>query len=480
MRQQRNGAAPKAAFVIDAPTSAAIEGADTLHAQGIIVTTLEEAAMVHPELVQRAFSAVRVDESKFVALWNALWRGGVFVYVPRGVEALVPVWIAHPASGTDRAVFPSTVVVLDEGAALTVIDAYASTSGPAALFSDAMVILSAGRDARLDYDTVQQWGEGVWHVAVQRTVLDANAKLRFMGVTLGARLQKVWWDVLLEGIGSEADVLGICFGDGTQHFDHQSLQAHRGAETRSNLLLKVAVRDRARSVYGGMIDVAPTAVHADGYVANRNLLLSQGAKADSIPKTRDPCQRREVRSRCHRGPHRLRPALLSHGPGRSARRGELVDRPRLHGRRPRPCPASRLRGARRSAPRRRDRRWVRGRGRGGRAMSEGWVDVARVSDIPPGCAARVEIDETPVAIFNVDGTFYALDDTCSHAEASLSEGDLDIDRCVIECPLHGSSFDLRTGEPLSLPAVEPVRAHRIETTDDGVLRVALATEVVAS
>ena len=284
MRQQRNGAAPKAAFVIDAPTGAAIEGADTLHAQGIIVTTLEEAAMVHPELVQRAFSAVRVDELKFVALWNALWRGGVFVYVPRGVEALVPVWIAHPASGTDRAVFPSTVVVLDEGAALTVIDAYASTSGPAALFSDAMVILSAGRDARLDYDTVQQWGEGVWHVAVQRTVLDANAKLRFMGVTLGARLQKVWWDVLLEGIGSEADVLGICFGDGTQHFDHQSLQAHRGAETRSNLLLKVAVRDRARSVYGGMIDVAPTAVHADGYVANRNLLLSQGAKADSIPR----------------------------------------------------------------------------------------------------------------------------------------------------------------------------------------------------
>ena len=77
-----------------------IEGADTLLAQGIIVTTLEEAAVVHPELVQRAFAAVRVDESKFVALWNALWRGGVFVYVPRGVEALVPVWIAHPGGAS--------------------------------------------------------------------------------------------------------------------------------------------------------------------------------------------------------------------------------------------------------------------------------------------------------------------------------------------------------------------------------------------
>jgi Fe-S cluster assembly protein SufD len=284
MRAQRDGAAPKAAFVIDSPVPAPIEGADTLQAQGIIVTTLEEASMVHPELVQRALAAVRVDESKFIALWNALWRGGVFVYVPQGVEALVPVWIAHPAGGNDRAVFPSTVVVLEAGSTLTVIDAYASPAGSAALFSDAMVILSAGRDARLDYNTVQQWGEGVWHVALQRTVLDANAKLRFMGVTLGARLQKVWWEVMLDGVGSEADVLGICFGDGTQHFDHQSLQAHIGPETRSNLLLKVAVRDRARSVYGGMIDVAPTAIHADGYVANRNLLLSQGAKADSIPR----------------------------------------------------------------------------------------------------------------------------------------------------------------------------------------------------
>jgi Fe-S cluster assembly protein SufD len=284
MRAQRDSAAPDAAFVIDSPVATTVEGADTLLAQGIIVTTLEEASLVHPELVQRALAAVRVDESKFAALWNALWRGGVFVYVPRGVQALVPVWVAHPAAGNDLAVFPTTVVVLDEGSSLTVIDAYASPAGPASLFSDAMVVLTAGRDARLDYCTVQQWGEGVWHIGLQRAVLDANAKLRFTGITLGARLQKVWWEVILEGVGSEADILGICFGDGRQHIDHQSLQAHVGPETRSNLLLKVAVRDTARSVYGGLIDVAPTAVHADGYVANRNLMLSQGAKADSIPR----------------------------------------------------------------------------------------------------------------------------------------------------------------------------------------------------
>ena len=102
-----------------------------------------------------------------------------------------------------------------------------------------------------------------------------------------------------------------------------------------------------------------------------------------------------------------------------------------------------------------------------------WVEVASVDQIPPGHAARVEIDDVPIAIFNVAGEFYCLDDTCSHAEASLSDGDLDMERCVIECPLHGSAFDLRTGDALSLPAVEPVRAHRVDVVD-GMLRVALS------
>ncbi len=104
-----------------------------------------------------------------------------------------------------------------------------------------------------------------------------------------------------------------------------------------------------------------------------------------------------------------------------------------------------------------------------------WVEVARVSDIPPGHAARVEIDDVPVAIFNVDGELFAVDDTCTHQEASLSEGDLDLDRCAVECPLHGSAFNLRTGEVLSLPAVEPVRVHHVEVAD-GVVRVALSEE----
>ena len=101
-----------------------------------------------------------------------------------------------------------------------------------------------------------------------------------------------------------------------------------------------------------------------------------------------------------------------------------------------------------------------------------WIAVADASEVPPGHAARIEIDDRPIAIFNVEGVFYCLDDTCSHAEASLSDGDLDVERCAIECPLHGSAFDLRTGDAITLPATEPVAAHEIAVVD-GRIRIRL-------
>ncbi len=104
-------------------------------------------------------------------------------------------------------------------------------------------------------------------------------------------------------------------------------------------------------------------------------------------------------------------------------------------------------------------------------MSE-WHTVAAATDILPGQAARVDIGDVAIAVFNVEGDFYCLDDTCSHAQASLVEGDIDVHRRAIECPLHGSAFDLRTGAVMSLPAVGPVRAHSIKVVD-GELRVKL-------
>jgi len=96
-----------------------------------------------------------------------------------------------------------------------------------------------------------------------------------------------------------------------------------------------------------------------------------------------------------------------------------------------------------------------------------FVKVAAVGDITPGKAIRVEIGEEPVAIFNVAGMLYAIGDTCTHEEASLSEGDVYGD-CV-ECPLHGAEFDLKTGKARTLPAVVPVATYPVKVEGEDVL-----------
>ena len=285
MRALRAEAAPDSAFLaITRRGVRACDEMDMLTAQGVIVSTLEEAAHQHPELVQRALSAVRVGESKFLALWDALWRTGVFVYVPRSVDARVPVWAAYSVAGDNAAIFPATLAVLDDNASLTLVDSYASPAGDAPLLSSAAALFVLGDDARLDYHNVQQWGAGAWHFATHRAILGRNARLRVFGAALGSRLQKVYWDALLDGDGGEALLTGVCFGDESQHMDLQSLQRHRGQSTHSDLLHKVAVRDRAVSVYSGLIDVEKQAQHTDGYVQNRNLMLGGTAKASGIPR----------------------------------------------------------------------------------------------------------------------------------------------------------------------------------------------------
>ncbi|MFJ9844860.1 bifunctional 3-phenylpropionate/cinnamic acid dioxygenase ferredoxin subunit [Kitasatospora sp. NPDC101155] len=96
------------------------------------------------------------------------------------------------------------------------------------------------------------------------------------------------------------------------------------------------------------------------------------------------------------------------------------------------------------------------------------ITVCRIEDLPPGEALRVtEGVPFPIAIFNADGALYAVDDTCTHQDASLADGWLE--GCLIECPLHAASFDLRTGRPTCLPAKEPLRTHQVSVQDGFVL-----------
>ena len=97
---------------------------------------------------------------------------------------------------------------------------------------------------------------------------------------------------------------------------------------------------------------------------------------------------------------------------------------------------------------------------------DGDVVACTLDDLPPGEVVRLDLD-VPVAVFNVEGELYAIDDTCTHAEASLSEGE--VWECAVECPLHAAEFDLATGRPSGPPAIRPVRTHAVSVVDGDVV-----------
>jgi Fe-S cluster assembly protein SufD len=252
---------------------------------GVIFSDLRTAVAKHPDLVREHFmrSVVGPDESKFRALHAALWNTGTFLYVPERVEVAVPLrsqaWIGHEGA----ALFPHTLLVAEAGSRVTLIDEFGSYAGEWGAFSNGVVELILRDGAQVRYLVRQDWMAAVTEVGILRARLARDSALHSVLVGLGGRVVKVNVESLLEGPGASSEMLGLIFGHNGQHFDLRTLQEHRAPHTLSDLLYKNAVKDRARSVFSGMIRVHQGAQKTNAFQANRNLILSDGAKADSIP-----------------------------------------------------------------------------------------------------------------------------------------------------------------------------------------------------
>jgi Fe-S cluster assembly protein SufD len=137
--------------------------------------------------------------------------------------------------------------------------------------------------ANLRFVELQSWGEHVWNFSHERARLGRDANLDWIFGAIGSHLTKNFSHLDLVGVGATGRMSGFYFTDGVQHLDHDTQQNHMAPHTTSDLLFKGALRDRSRSVWQGLIYVAPGAQKTDGYQANRNLILSPDARADSIP-----------------------------------------------------------------------------------------------------------------------------------------------------------------------------------------------------
>ena len=255
-----------------------------LAAKGVVMAPMGLAASEHPELVRaHLFSQVTPDRDKFAALHAALFSGGTFVYVPDGVSIERPLLSRFGSTGSGAVVSPHTLIIAGRSSRFTYIDEFQSANSPTASLNGGSAELFLGDGAEVDYVALQDWGRQAWQFATQRVLLNQDAKVNLVTLALGGRFTKMRTEAILAGPGSSAELKGLLLGSGDQFFDHHTLQDHRSPHTTSDLLFKGALRDRSRSMYAGLIRVAPGAQRADAYQANRNLLLSSTSKADSIP-----------------------------------------------------------------------------------------------------------------------------------------------------------------------------------------------------
>lgn len=263
--------------------------------QGVIFTDIHTALREHRDIISRYLMqlvpprwqpGMPSNAGKFEALNAAFFGGGVFLYVPPNTKVELPMRAVSWASDTKAGFFPRSVIVVDHGSQLVFLEEYRSVEAPAGappLFGSGVVEVYVGDDARLDYLTIQEWSLSTAGFLTQRATLGNNSFINWVVVSLGGQYSRGTADVLLQGKGTKADMLGLAFGEGSQVFDFHTLQDHLSAFTDSDQLYKTAMRDRARLVYEGLINIRPGSYGSNGYQANRNLLLDDTAKADSIP-----------------------------------------------------------------------------------------------------------------------------------------------------------------------------------------------------
>ena len=261
------------------------EGGEELGKKGVIFESLSGALQKHPDLLQKYFMAHPVDlgAQKFAALHAAHASAGVLIHVPKNVELELPLVSFHWLDGDESSVFPHTLIVAGENSKVTVVDFLASTNKEGVGLACGLNDLLVGPGAKVDYVCLQQWGKQVTSFQLNSTRVEKDGEARSLFVNLGAAYARQESRSTMAGSGARSEMLGLSVGSDRQEFDQRTLQCHDVPNTWSDLLYKNALDDRSKSIFKGLIRVAPGAAKTDAYQNNRNLLLNPEAEADSMP-----------------------------------------------------------------------------------------------------------------------------------------------------------------------------------------------------
>ena len=253
--------------------------------QGVLFGNLSDLVREHGDVLKPHLltKAVKAGTDRFSAWHSAFWTGGTVLYVPRNVQITKPLYSLIGLATDGAADFSHTLIILEEGASATLLEETSSAATAAGgLHIGAVELLLAAR-SNLRYVQLQNWNDKVWHFAHQAGCVQNDASLQWTVGALGAKLAHIHQEVFLDGKGAAAEVNGVTFATDKQMISYYTQQTHNAPNTRSDLLYKDVVRDRARCVWRGMIKVAKDAQKTDGYQRNDSLLMSETCRADAIP-----------------------------------------------------------------------------------------------------------------------------------------------------------------------------------------------------
>ncbi len=303
---------------------------EDLEEQGVIFLDTDTALREHPELFQEYFGTViPAGDNKFAALNTAVWSGGSFIYVPKGVHVEIPLQAYFRINTENMGQFERTLIIVDEDAYVHYVEGCTAPIYKSDSLHSAVVEIIVKKGARCRYTTIQNWSNNVYNLVTKRAVAYEGATMEWVDGNIGSKVTMKYPAVYLMGEHAKGETLSIAFAGEGQHQDAGAKMVHVAPNTSSTIVSKSVARGGGRTSYRGLVEIGEGSHGAKSTVQCDALLVDTISPLRHLPVRRRPRGRRVDGPRGDGLQGQRGPALLPDEPRHDRGRGHGDDRPRL-------------------------------------------------------------------------------------------------------------------------------------------------------
>ena len=257
---------------------------EDLAKKGVIFTDTDTAVREHPELLREYFGKViPPEDNKFAALNSAVWSGGSFIYVPKGVSIDFPLQAYFRINAESMGQFERTLILVDEGANVHYVEGCTAPMYSTESLHSAVVEVVAKRNARCRYTTIQNWANNIYNLVTKRAWAYGDATMEWVDGNLGSKLTMKYPAVHMKEPGARGEILSIAFASGGQHQDAGAKLVHEAPNTTGQIISKSISKNGGRSSYRGLVAVQPGAHNSKNNVVCDALILDPESRSDTYP-----------------------------------------------------------------------------------------------------------------------------------------------------------------------------------------------------